>query len=649
MKTKFLLTTLALSALSVSVYGEGDPVLMRINGQEIKKSEFEYIYHKNTQQQVAEQKNLDEYLNLFVNFKLKVAEAESRGIDTTKAFMTELAGYRKQLAQPYLVDKTVDEALAREAYDRMKENVEVSHILLRLDPNASEAQVKQVYNKITAYKQKLEKGYDFGKLAKEVSEDPSAQQNNGYLGYISGFMTVYPFETAAYNTPVGQISEPVRTQFGYHLLRVTDRRQDPGEVLASHIMKMTPRNADEKALAEAKKAIDKIYAQLQKGADFSELAKNESDDTNSGTNGGELPWFGAGRMVPEFEKEVFALTDKGSITKPFRSPYGWHIAKLLDRRGIDSYDAKKSDILRRIARDERGSKGHDALIAKLKDAYRFSMQPEGEKALNQLALDYSPVDSVFCERAAGLAAPMMSLAGKTYTTADFAAYLRTHKGSNQFSHQDILAEKKKAFIDATIIAYEDSQLENKYADFRNLMREYRDGILLFEVSNKEVWEKASQDVAGLQRYFKKNKKSYRWDAPKFKGFVVECKNESVAEQARKIIKKAPADSVAIVLRRELNNDSIQFVRVQKGLYAKGDNPVVDALRFKEGDLPENHHFPVSFFSGKKLKRGPESYEDVRGLVTADYQTYLEKIWIQELKKKNAVEINEDVLKTVKPL
>ncbi|MEG0992811.1 MAG: peptidylprolyl isomerase [Bacteroidales bacterium] len=649
MRTKLLVGTLALSALVMPVRGEEDPVLMKINGQDIRKSEFEYIYYKNSQQQMAEQKNLDEYLDLFVNFKLKVAEAEARGIDTTQAFVSELAGYRKQLAQPYLVDKSVDESLAQEAYDRLKENVEVSHILLRLNQDASDQQVKAVYDKMISLKQKLDNGYDFAKLAKEVSEDPSAKQNNGYLGYISGFMTVYPFETAAYKTPVGQISEPVRTQFGYHLVKVHQRRQDPGEVLTAHIMKMTPADADAKTEAEIKKAIDEIYSQLQQGADFAELAKNMSDDKGSAINGGALPWFGAGRMVPEFENAVFAIEEKGTYTKPFRSPYGWHIAKLIDRKGIDSFEDKKAEIMRRITRDERGSQGHDALVARLKKDYNFQADNATEEMLKVLAGKYSPLDSAFQKEATTLALPLMTFAGKVYTTADFANYLSSQKSSGKYTPHAILAEKKKAFTDAMIIAYEDKQLEQKYPDFRNLMREYRDGILLFEVSNKEVWEKASQDVAGLQRYFKKHKKNYRWDAPRFKGFVVECKDDATAEEARRILKKAPADSAAVWLRRELNNDSIQFVRVQKGLFAEGENPIVDVLNYDSGELVANEHFPVAFVKGKKLKKGPECYDDVRGLVTADYQTYLEKTWIANLRKKNSVEINEDVLKTVKPL
>lgn len=649
MRTKLLVGTLALFGLVMPMRGEEDPVLMKINGQEIKKSEFEYIYYKNSQQQMAEQKDLDDYLDLFVNFKLKVAEAKARGIDTTYAFVSELAGYRKQLAQPYLVDKSIDDALALEAYERMKENVEVSHILIRVDANATEAQDKAAYNKVVALKKKIDAGYNFEKLAKEVSEDPSAVNNGGYLGYISGFMTVYPFENAAYNTPVGQVSEPVRTQFGYHLVKVINRRQDPGEVLASHIMKMTPRNANPEAEARVKQEIDAIYALLDQGADFAELAKNESDDKGSAVNGGQLPWFGSGRMVPEFEQAVYALPARGMYTKPFQTSYGWHIAKLLDRRGIEPFEEKKTEIMRRIARDERGSKGHDALVSRLKSEYNFELNQATNDMLVELAATASPLHADFAAEAKRVALPLFSFAGKTYTTADFAEFLAKNKSTRQYTNQTILAERCKAFEDATIIAYEDSQLESKYADFRNLLREYHDGILLFEVSSKEVWEKASQDVPGLQRYFKKHKKNYRWKEPRFKGMIIECKDEATAEAAHDILKNAPADSASLFLRRELNTDSIQYVRVTKGLYAEGDNAIVDAINFKSGEVPENEHFPVVFTYGKKLKKSPEGYEDVRGLVTADYQSYLEEKWVESLRKRNHVEINEDVLKTVKPL
>ena len=652
MKSRFLLAALTLSSLFCPIQAEEDPVLMKINGQEIRKSEFEYIYHKNSQQQMAEQKSLDEYLDLFINFKLKVAAAEAQGIDTTKAFLNEFNGYRRQLAQPYLVDRTVDNKLALEAYNRLKENVEVSHILLRLDPNATQKETSEVYTRIMAAKKKIEKGYDFNKLAKEISEDPSAKQNGGYLGYISGFMTVYPFESAAYNTPVGKISEPVRTTFGYHLVKVLNRRQDPGEVHVAHIMKMVPRNADNKTWEEKRREIDTIYSLLQKGADFAELAKEKSDDKNSGLQGGLLPWFGTGRMIPSFEKEAFLLKEMNSYTKPFRTEYGWHIAKLIDRRGLAPFEEKKAEILKRIARDERGSMGHDALIEKLKVEYHFAYNENGESLLRQLAKQQSPMDSAFQATVLALSPQLLfSFADKQYTTTDFIHYLEKNSVSNKSDNQVILDQKLKAFSDKSLLAYEDTQLESKYLEFRNLVREYHDGILLFDISNKEVWEKASKDTEGLQKYFKKNKKDYKWPAPRFKGYVVECKNDSVLNEARKLIRKAPSDSIAVFLNRAFNNDTVKLVKVQKGLFAKGDNSIVDKQQFKSSQNQKSttdEKFPVAFLQGKKLKK-PKTYEDVRGLVTADYQTYLESLWIKQLRAQSKIEINQDVLKTVKAL
>ena len=650
MKTKLLVATLVFAALAPAMRGEEDPVLMTINGKAIHKSEFDYIYHKNSQQQIDAPKSVGEYVDLFVNFKLKVAEAEALGIDTTRAFQSELAGYRRQLAQPYLVDRTVDEALEREAYERMKENVECSHILMRVDANASADEVEAVRQRLVAVKAKIDKGADFGKLAREVSEDPSAQQNDGYLGYVSAFMTVYPFETAAYTTPVGTVSEPIRTQFGWHLVKVTGRRPDQGSVLAAHIMKLVPQNAKPEQEQAAKAAIDAIYAQLQAGADFGDLARAESDDQGTAQGGGMLQWVTSGRLVKEFEEQVFALTTPGSFTAPFRTPFGWHIARLVDRRGLEPFEEKQADIKRRISRDERGRKGHDALVSRLKSDYDFVSNPATQAQLTAWAASASPLDSAFIAQAEAAALPQFSFAGQSYTTADFARYLSAQRGSYGRDAQQVLAEKLKGFEESTLLAYEETQLEAKYPEFRNLYREYRDGMLLFEVSNREVWEKASQDTKGLEQYFKKHKKDYAWSEPRFKGFVVECADEATAKSARRIIKKAPADSALVRLRRELNTDSLTNVRAVRGLYSQGDNAIVDAEKFSAAEQAQpSEALPVVFVYGKTLKKGPEAYDDVRGLVTADYQNYLEEAWVSELRRKGSVEIDEAVLSTVSPL
>lgn len=648
MSAKILMTLFALAGM-MPMKGNETQVLMKINGKEICKSEFEYIYHKNSQQQIDQNKNIEEYLNLFVNYKLKVAEAETQGLDTVGAFLQELEGYRKQLAQPYLVDRSVDDLLAKEAYQRLTENVEVSHLLLRVPEGSSEKQEREIYNKLIDYRKRIIAGYDFGKLAKEVSEDPSALSNNGYLGFISGFMTVYPFETAAYNSAVGEITLPVRTSFGYHLIKVTARRPDQGEVLSAHIMKMIPQDAPASTFAAAEREMNEIYNQLLEGADFATLAGERSDDKQSAMNGGQIAWISSGRLVKEYEEAVFGL-EKNQFSKPFRTPYGWHITKKLDTRPVESYEAKREEILRRIARDERGGKGHEVLIERLKSTYSFEMHEAGSGYLNSAIRDFSPVDSVFIAQASAVDKPLFRLADRSYTTADFAAYIAQNKQTLKHSSKEVLQEKLTQYVNSTIISYEETQLEGKYPEFRHLMNEYRDGILLFEISNREIWERSSTDIEGLSTYFKQNRANYRWDEDKYKGVVVYCADQTAKKRAQKIIKKSPADQVVTQLISQLNTDTVKLVRVEKGLYKRGENESVDALAFtKKGKQIENEVFPVVFLQGKMLKNGPESYEDVRGMVISDYQNYLEQKWIELLRQENEIEIDLDVLKTVKSL
>lgn len=648
MRSKLLLLSLCCGSLTWATE-PADPVLMSVNGKDVRKSEFEYIYNKNNQQQV-DNKSLSEYLTLFRNFKLKVAEAEAQGIDTTQAFRSELAGYRKQLAEPYLVDRKVDEQVAHEAYDRLKENVEVSHILFRVAPDATPADTMRVYQKALSVLDRIRKGEDFGKLAKEYSEDPSVQQNNGYLGFITGFMTVYPFENAAYQTPVGEVSEPVRSQFGYHLVKVSSRRPDPGQVLVAHIIRAVPRGDTEEANArkqQIEKEVREMYEQLIQGADFAEMAKEKSDDPGSARKGGELPWFGSGRMIKEFETVAFALKEKGDISEPVLSPFGWHIIKLIDRKSLESYEEKKPEIMRRIARDERGNKGKNSLIEKLKKEYGFTLNEPVVAALKGIKDAGFPADSSYQARIADNQEVLFSFASQSIPVADFARYLDKNKYAGGPKTPDAyLDERINQFAGKKILEYEETQLENKYPEFRNLMNEYRDGILLFEVSNREVWDKASKDTEGLERFFKKNKKKYAWKQPHYKGFVIHCKDSLVADSVRTDIPSIAVDSMIYLLQKKYNNDSVKLVRVEKGIYVEGDNNWVDHYIFSKDIPAADEKFPVVFISGKILKKGPESYLDVRGLVTADYQTELEKRWIKALNKKYRVEIDKDVVKTV---
>jgi len=636
----------ALLALSVSAFGQTtDPVLMTINNKPVLKSEFEYIYNKNNSNNSLDKKTLDEYVDLFINFKLKVEEAKTQGIDTTKSFITELAGYRSQLTKPYLTDSKVDDALLHEAYDRSKEDVDVSHILIRIPQNATPVDTLKAFNEINAIWKRVQKE-DFAKVAKEVSQDQSADQNSGHIGWISAFRTVYPFESMAYNTPVGSISKPVRTAFGYHILKIHARRNSLGEILVQHIMIFTSKG-EEAQNKKAKVTIDSIYQRVLAGDDFGTLAKNLSQDKGSSVKNGELPWFGTGRMVPEFETAAFALKNVGDISQPVQSAYGWHIIKLMDKKGLAAFDELKADLERKVKHDERANRGQHAFLTKSRIAYNYQEYPTSIQEFSKLLSKRTLADSTFIAEAAKLNKPLFSFAGKNFTQADFAKYLKKNNTTEKSIPSEIIDEKIDAFADSELLSFEDSQLEKKYDDFRFLMQEYHDGILLFEVSNREVWEKASKDTPGLAKYFDEHKSDYTWEKPHYKGRIVFCKDNATLAAAKSIVKKANIDSIDKYLRTRLN-DSIQYVKIEKGLYVQGDNKAIDDQIFKSKEkYVPTKEYPFFFVTGKLLKNKPEDYSDVRGLVTADYQEFLEREWIKALRAKYPVNVDQNVLKTVK--
>lgn len=641
-----VIASLILFTLSIGSFAQtSDPVLMTVNEKPVLKSEFEYIYNKNNTNNSLDKKTLEEYVDLFVNYKLKVEEAKQQKIDTTASFINELQGYRSQLAKPYLTDTKTDENLLREAYEHSKEDVDVSHILIRIPKNATPTDTLKAWNEINTIWKRLEKE-NFARVAKEVSQDQSAEQNGGHIGWISAFRTVYPFENAAYNTAVGNYSKPIRSAFGYHIVKPIARRKSSGEVLVAHIMIFTSKG-DETQNKKAKSTIDSLYQRVLAGDNFGELAKKYSQDKSSSTKEGELPWFSTGRMVPEFEAASFALKNINDVSQPVQSAYGWHIIKLIDKKGLAPFEELRPDLERKIKRDERADLGQQSFLNQLRIDYKYNEIETSVREFYKLLGDKKLTDSTFIAGLDKLNKPLFSFAGKNYSQTDFANYLKKEHTANKSTASEIIDEKLNAFVNTQLLAYEDAQLENKYPEFRFLMQEYHDGILLFEISNREVWDKASKDTEGLIQYFKENKVDYTWEKPHFKGHVIYCKDKATLAAAKSIVKKAATDSIDKYLRTRLN-DSIQYVRTEKGLYVQGDNKVVDdqVFKSKEKYVPSTD-YPFVFVVGKMLKNKPEDYTDVRGLVTADYQEYLEQEWIKALRAKYSVNVDQNILKTVK--
>ena len=634
MKKLIIATLTLIGAMQLSAQEE---VLMTINGEPITKSEFAYIYNKNNNDNAIDKKTLDEYVELFVNFKLKVAEAKAQGLDTTPAFKRELNGYRKQLAKPYLTDSKLEDALFQEAYSHFAQDCEVSHILIKAEGEDTLEAYNQTLNVIA----RLNAGEDFGKVADEVSADQSVTRNHGYLGWFTALQLVWPFEKAMYELPIGEISAPIKSDYGYHIIKVHNRREAWGQVNARHIMKICNDRMTKEMQENKYNEMLEIKQRLEAGEDFATLAKELSDDKASAQKGGDLGWFGIGRMVKEFEKAAFAL-NAGETSEIIKTQFGYHIINVKEKKGVEPFEKKKADIQRMMQYDSRSTAAKESFINKLKDDYNFAINADEIEKVKKLISQYSLNDSILkikCEEQDGA---LITFADQKVSASEFIAFYITTKtmGTDVDTKVSQIAEIK-------LLQYEDSQLEAKYTDFANLMREYHDGILLFDVSNREVWEKAIKDTKGLAKYFKDNKKSYTWEEPRFKGFVIKCKDTATATRLAKEIKKMNPDSVVNYIRTKVNNDSTTFATVERGLWKKGENSYVDSSELKSGILTnENEELPIVIVVGKKLK-APVVYTDVRGAITADFQNYLEKAWIESLRKKYTVEINQEILNTLR--
>ena len=585
---KKVILSIILLAGAMMGFAQEDKVLMTINGEPVMLSEFLYIYEKNNQESSLEKKSMEEYLDLFINFKLKVAEAIAQGVDTTEAFKKELAGYRAQATPKYMQDNEAIDSLVQLSYNRQANVRRAAHIAIQCPANADSATMAAAEAKIQLARERVTTGVEkkvkqgrkwvtvrepesFADVAREMTDDPAGKENGGELGWIQVFRFVYPFEDAVYNTPVGEVTEVFRSPYGLHIALVEEERAFE-EVHAAHIMKMMPRGSEGMAI-DAKKHIDSLYQVVLAGADFAEIATAHSDDKGSAVRGGDLGWFGRGMMVQPFENITFDM-QPGEMSEPFPTRFGWHFVKLYEKRGIQPLDSMRQQLLNQVKRDVRYQEAEKSFINKTRAEYNLPAEMSNDE----------------------------------------------------------------------VKAYADAHLEEKYADLRNLVREYHDGILLFDVSLREVWDKANKDTEGLATFFKANKKNYTWDAPRYKGYIIYAKDEKVAKAAKQIIKSANADSVMSYINQRVNVDSVQYVRVERGLWTEGKNAAVDKYAFKNktAEYTPTEEFPIVVPVGKVIK-APEEYTDVRGQVTTDYQDHLEKLWVQTLHDKYPVVVNEEVL------
>jgi len=650
-----LATTQLCFANSNANQQDDDPILFTFGSESVTQSEFVYVYEKHNSQDKNQysQESIDEYLRLYTNFKLKVKEAENLGIDTLPHIVPQLEQYYKQLAQSYLYDKEVSGNLIREAYSRMTKEVKTSHILIRADIEASPQDSAKAYNKLADIRQQIIKGADFEKMAVTHSQDPSAKENKGTLGYISAFQTVYPFESAAYETEKGEVSDIIRTKFGYHIVKVHDIRAAKGKVLTAHILVKSKKSDSAEAKATAKEKVNQLYEQVKNGGDFAGRAKLHSQDKQTSAKGGELPWFGSGRMLPEYEDVAFKLKEVGAVSKPFKTRLGWHIVKLLDKEEVKSFEEEEANIKKKIKRDSRSKVSKDVFLKRLKKDYGFKentnkIAPFKEKKHEDVAKGRWQM-----EKAEDLSDMMFSMeipkVGKSeYTQQHFARFIQKNqlkaRSKTQAATIDLLY---KMFIEQSLLEVEEGRLGEKYPEFKRLLKEFRDGTLLFELTEQKVWNKALEDTVGLKEFYDANKQNYKWKE-RVDAAVVTIQDPSVAKKISKMMKKMTGDFKT--LEATFNkNGAEKVLTVKEGKYESGQNEIVDSVPQKVGlSAPINNQDGSLTYVKINKKMPPMNKElrEARGYIIADYQAELEKGWVEELRQKYPVKVNDEVLKSI---
>ncbi len=643
MRKKIFLALCGLLSIYTSAQ-DNNPIVLEINNKPITKSEFLKVYLKNNPNPKFDKVAIDEYLNLYKKFKFKVLEAQYLGYDTLPNLKTELAGYRKTLSLPYLTDKIENEKLITECYERLKKEIRASHILIKIDENAQPADTLEAYNRITQLKKKIEKGADFGAIAREYSDDPSAQYNNGDLGYFTAFQMVFQFENAAFNTKIGEISNPIRTKFGFHIIKATDSRSAKGTMKAAHIMISANEKSTDEEKLNAENKIQEIYEKLKKGEPFEELAQNFSEDLSSSEKGGILPEFGTGtttRMITEFETNAFSLEKDNDFSAPFKTDFGFHIVKRIQLTPLASFEKLKKEIQSKINRDDRVHLSQNHFIEKLKKEYNYQVLSTKELKWFYKNIDTNYYNGGWTGNGLTTNKELFKIDQKVFTQKEFSNYLaENYRQIRKTSIKQLVNDQFKNWVNFELLAFEKSQLEVKYPDFKTLMQEYHDGVLLYEIMTDLIWNKASLDTIGLNTYFEANKNKYMWKE-RINATIYECGSQKIADKVVKLLKNDTINSRHVL--QIINDTSELNLSVKTNLYEKENTAFLKNTTLKKGvNLPYQHGLKIYVVKVDEIiPPSAKLLNETKGLVITDYQNYLEQTWLEELSKKYSFKVIEE--------
>src|SRR5690554_2385158 len=644
---RFLLVGL-LSVLGLSATAQKKQVLFTIDDKRYYTDDFVRVYNKNLDfVKDDSQKDIDNYLDLYLAYKMKVNKAYDLGLDKNPKSIKELESYRSQLSKNYLTDTNVSEQLIREAYDRSLKEIKAAHILVLVDENATPQDTLKAYQKIKSIRERILKGEDFGKLAQELSEDPSAKENKGDLGYFSVFRMVYPFENGAYTTKKGEVSEPVKTRFGYHLIKVNDIRDNRGEISVAHIMLSKPENPEKKN--EVQDKINTIYQKLQQGEKFEDLANQFSEDKSSAPKGGKLARITSGQLNSiTFENAAFSIKNAGDYTKPIETEFGWHIIKLLEKHPLKTFEESKADLENKIKRDERSRRIAESMNRRLEKKYNPKANKElFKKGTDLISDEYYEVPIELPESTDEFNKVILTIENKNISGIEFLNFIKSQQ--NILQRVKPLAKLKETiienFINENLLSYYDENLENEFVEFKHIMDEYKEGLLLFDLMEKEIWQKAQTDTLGLEKFYNANKNNYKWNQ-RLDAIIASSVNRDFVEQTQKFLKE---EKSVDFIKKELNKDAKINIMIDQGYFEQGSSSLPKNYTLSKGisDIYKDGDYYYVIEGKEIVPSSLKTLEEARGRVVSDYQQYLEEHWIDSLKKEFSYKVNEKVLKKVK--
>ena len=622
-------------------------VLLTINSNPVYSSDFTKVFNKNLDLVVEEsQKNVAGYLDLFIDYKLKITEAYAQELDKNQQYIKEFKKYEDQLAKKYIYDKRVVSKLVEEAYDRSLEEINAEHILVLSNLNDSPNDTLKAYNKIKEAHVKALKGENFTSLVIEYSEEPGAKKSKGKLGYFTAFQMVYPFENTAYNTKVGEISQITRTSFGYHIIKINDRRKKKPKINVSHIMIFS--NKDKKA-EDPEERINELYAMIMQGEPFEKIAKQFSEDKNTGVKGGQLKTFGPGDLkAPKFENAAYSIKNEGEIIAPIQSAFGWHIIRLNEKFSIPSFEEQKDDIEKKVKGGARALVVTQAINNKIIKKYGFK---EGESYISYFNNFVN--DSILSRKWTYSSIPLtenqilFTIGDHDVTYTDYAEYLRDNQKTikKYINKESLLIDMYVKFKNETLKNYFKERLEVENTEYATIINDYRNGLLVYDVMNKNIWQIAKTDSTGLKDYYETKKNNYKWEK-RLDVDIYSSSDEITTKQVQTLLMRG--EELATI-KKQINSDGKINVITVSDVFEIDQSELPEDLIPEKGvsDIKLNDGFYVVVNIKEVIEPNLKEFDEVRGTVISDFQTEIEKKWMQSLRDKYEVKINNKSLKKLK--